>query len=181
MARASPTEPPPEFTDAIALTVFGEVRLTTKRNINVIEEDGSNNRYRGKVTLSVSEGNPKLSRMHAVPAFDMDDETVEEVSLNFNLYTSRGQLEFLFRELGGRDAGLGFRLDVWGFMFGPERSFATFRQTQDYYLERTAIISEFSLSTHLGEEIRANEPKGEEPERSPQPPPPAPVDYRLRS
>ncbi|HUZ14478.1 MAG TPA: hypothetical protein VMU93_16740 [Caulobacteraceae bacterium] len=176
--QGKPTEPPPEFTDAIALTVFGEVRLTTKRNINVIEEDGSNNRYRGKVTLSVSEGNPKLSRMHAVPAFDMDDEKVEG-SLNFNLYTSRAQLEFLFHELGGRDAGLGFRLDVWGFMFGPERSFATFRQTQDYYLERTAIISEFSLSTHLGEEIRANEPKGEELEPSPPPPPPpAPVDYR---
>lgn len=66
--------------------MFGEVRLTAKRNINVIEDDDSNNRYRGKVNLSVSEGNPKLSRMHAVPAFDRDDETVEE-SLNFNLYT----------------------------------------------------------------------------------------------
>lgn len=64
-------------------------------------------------------------------------------------------------------------------MFGPERSFATFQQTQDYYLERTAIISEFSLSTHLGEEIRANEPKAEEPEPPPPTaPPPAPVDYR---
>lgn len=146
------TEPPPEFADATSLAVFGEVRLTTSRNINVIEDDGSTSLYRGKVTLSLSEGDPKLSRMHAVPAFNMDDEKVDE-SLNFNLYLSRAQLNALVTELRGTDAGLGFRLDAWGFMFGPERSFARFQQTQDYYLERTAIIDKFSVSTYSEGEI----------------------------
>ena len=172
------TEPSPEFVDAILMSVHGEVHLTSRRNINVIEEDGSNNRYSGKITLSLTEGDPKLSRMHAVPAYNIDNEEVD-ASLDFSLYVSRAQLEALFRELGGTADALGFRLDAYGFMFGPERSFATFQQTQDYYLERTAIISEFSISTHAADEVAEGLKKALEPEPAAEPAvAPAPVDYR---
>jgi|GEM_PF-3349869 hypothetical protein len=176
--EGKPTEPPPEFANAISLEVSGEARLTTKRNINVIEDDGSNSLYRGKVTLSLSEGDPKLSRMYAVPAFSMDDEKVDE-SLSFHLYVSRAQIDALVTELRGTDRGLGFRLDAWGFMFGPERSFATFHQTQDYYLERTAIIGEFSVSTYSENEIKGGLKEDVVPESLPKPEPASgPMNYQ---
>lgn len=137
----------PSNADGISIEIVGFMRITNKCEMRIIGNDGTNQPFAGEITVSIREGNPEFSR---IGYGDYYGQTLE-----IRCYMARAQLEFLRDEISRGDFGLSLMLEAYGFQWGPERSHASFEETQKYFLEHRAVVTKFDLSTVPVAEIAA--------------------------
>lgn len=144
----------PSNADGISIEIDGFMRITNKRVISIIGNDGTNQPFSGELEVKIREGDSEFSRIGYAPSLNFEGDAYGE-SLSISCYVTRAQLEFLRDEISRGDVGLSLMLEAYGFQWGPERSHASFEETQKYFLEHRAIVMKFDLSTVPVAEIAA--------------------------